>query len=82
MNDLRIVNLDFDFPLKVHELIGEAVWEVEKTEPRRSGCLSVQNRQIVKYLKAKSRLEGIKDTLSLFYGEEKTSALFELYEYE
>lgn len=80
MNDLRKVSLGHDFPLRVLELIDAAVWEVRKTEMRCSGCLSVQNRQIVEYLKAKSRLDGIKDTLSLFYGENKASELFELYE--
>lgn len=80
MNDLRKVSLDFDFPLKVLELIGEAVSDAKEAEARCFRSLSGQNRQAVKYLKAKSRLDGIKDTLSLFYGEKKAMELFELYE--
>lgn len=81
MNDLRKnISLDYDGSFKILELVGEAVSDVRKIQTRCPRSLSGQNRLMVEYLKAKSRLDGIKDTLSVFYGEEKVRALFNLCE--
>lgn len=81
MNDLRkSISLDYDGSFKILELIGKALSDVREAQTRCPRSLSGQNRLMVEYLKAKSRLDGIKDTLSVFYGEEKVRELFNLYE--
>lgn len=79
MNDLRNVSLDYDGTFKILELIGKAVSDVKDIQTRCPGRLSEQNELMVKYLKAKSRLDGIKDILSVLYGEKKVRELFKLY---
>lgn len=77
MNDLRKnISLDYDGSFKILELIGEALSDVKEIQTRCPQSLSGQNRLMMKYLKAKSRLDGIKDTLTVFYGEEKVRKLF------
>lgn len=80
MNDLRKnICLDYDGSFKILELIGKALSDVKEVQTRCPRSLSGQNRLMMEYLKAKSRLDGIKDTLSVFYGEEKVRELFNLY---
>lgn len=81
MNDLRKnISLDYDGSFKILELIGKALSDVKEIQMRCPQSLSGQNRLMMEYLKAKSRLDGIKETLTVFYGEGKVRKLFKLYE--